>query len=797
MKFPCGCEITKFDPFDLPDCKATWKLISDGNTKGVFQVESYLGRHWSKRLKPDSLELLSAIIAIIRPGVLKAKDERGISMTEVFCRRRHGEEEFQEEKEIGHLLRGTFQVMTYQEQVMHIAACVAGFDLKESDQLRKAMGTKNAELMGKTRELFISKGVEKGLLTEEELKILFDNIQKSARYSFNKCVHGSTKFKFQNNGRKSGHLTVEEMYKLRHLNYFQASQTKHHSLNRKWKRLGNYGNTYSLDADVRIRQNTIKDIRHEGKHKTYKVTLENKSSIIVTMNHKFPTPNGNLELQDLKVGDTLFVCGEYEKNTKRYGYSNVDKLTLKEKAKQLNNKGHRGFKDGSSNPGYTNGSYAEFVRNKAILPQYCQRCGEVPKRLETHHINGDRSNSSIENLENLCVSCHKKTEYANGRRKHGEKGYPVEESKIISIEFYDESDVYDVEMEAPNHTFVTDSNIVTCNSHSVAYGQMGYITAYIKHHFPQVFYTSWIKYSGEEQDPKRELKELVVDARTNGIEILPPRLKYWHTDTHIKDGKIYLGLSNIKGVGEKGLEKVGQKLNIKLGKIGKTLEDLDWFDILFLDVIPNKTLQSFIQAGVLSYLGKSRREMLAELAAWEQLTNKEKIGLYNNRAGNFVETLKKNVGKKVEGGCNANENRVDIMNSIIRSLERPASSLADTPLVISKFELDMLGVCLTAYKSDMINQNIVDITCEDYIQKKKGIMGIEIISSKVIKVKNGKSKGKEMCFFTGEDSTGALEFTCFADKYEEYAPFLIQGNLLIVEAYTKDRGAIVNRIWQA
>ena len=74
------------------DDKKTWQLFSDGKTKGVFQLESNLGKSWSKKLAPSNIEELSALIAIIRPGCLKAFVD-GKSMTQHFIDRKHGREE--------------------------------------------------------------------------------------------------------------------------------------------------------------------------------------------------------------------------------------------------------------------------------------------------------------------------------------------------------------------------------------------------------------------------------------------------------------------------------------------------------------------------------------------------------------------------------------------------------------------------------------------------------------------------------------------------------------------------------
>ena len=125
----------------------TWELFKEGKTKGVFQLESNLGRSWSKKLAPDNLEELAALIAIIRPGCLKAVID-GKSMTQRFVDRKHKLEEVSYLHEsLEDVLKPTYGVWVYQEQSMRIAQKLAGFDLKKADDLRKAIGKKKADLM--------------------------------------------------------------------------------------------------------------------------------------------------------------------------------------------------------------------------------------------------------------------------------------------------------------------------------------------------------------------------------------------------------------------------------------------------------------------------------------------------------------------------------------------------------------------------------------------------------------------------------------------------------------------------
>lgn len=166
--------------------KKTWQLFAEGKTKGIFQLESNLGKSWSKKLAPSNIEELSALIAIIRPGCLKAYVD-GKSMTQHFIDRKHGREDVTYLHEsLEEILAPTYGVLVYQEQSMRIAQKIADFDLQEADELRKAIGKKKADLMAKVKKKFIAGAKKTKIVTKEEAEQIFGWIQASSRYAFNK-----------------------------------------------------------------------------------------------------------------------------------------------------------------------------------------------------------------------------------------------------------------------------------------------------------------------------------------------------------------------------------------------------------------------------------------------------------------------------------------------------------------------------------------------------------------------------------------------------------------------------------
>ncbi len=169
----------KIDWVNLPlDDKATFDLLNQGKTLGVFQLESGGMQDLAKQLHIDVFEEIIAVGALYRPGPM--------DMIPSFCNRKHGREEI----EIDHpllkeILSETYGVMVYQEQVMQIASMLAGYSLGEGDVLRRAMGKKDKEEMSRQREKFLT-GCQKKDIDSDTAGRIFDKIEKFASYGFNK-----------------------------------------------------------------------------------------------------------------------------------------------------------------------------------------------------------------------------------------------------------------------------------------------------------------------------------------------------------------------------------------------------------------------------------------------------------------------------------------------------------------------------------------------------------------------------------------------------------------------------------
>jgi len=168
------------DSISLHDEK-TYKLFSDGLTSGVFQFESSGMKDILRRFKPSSIEHLTALNALYRPGPI------GGGMIDDFIKRKHGAKKVEYEfTELKLVLAETYGVIVYQEQVMQIANIIGGYSLGEADLLRRAMGKKKAEEMAAHRQRFVRGAKEKGFTDEKKVTRLFDLMEQFAGYGFNK-----------------------------------------------------------------------------------------------------------------------------------------------------------------------------------------------------------------------------------------------------------------------------------------------------------------------------------------------------------------------------------------------------------------------------------------------------------------------------------------------------------------------------------------------------------------------------------------------------------------------------------
>jgi DNA polymerase-3 subunit alpha len=197
------------DPFDISriplDDAKTYELLSRGDTAGIFQLESSGMRDIVIKMKPQCFEDIIALVALYRPGPL------GSGMVDDFIKRKKGATKITYElPALEPILKETYGVIVYQEQVMQIARTLAGYSLGGADLLRRSMGKKDPEVMAREKVPFL-KGAEKQKINLKKAETIFDLMAKFAEYGFNKSHSAAYALVSYQTAYLKAHFPVEYM----------------------------------------------------------------------------------------------------------------------------------------------------------------------------------------------------------------------------------------------------------------------------------------------------------------------------------------------------------------------------------------------------------------------------------------------------------------------------------------------------------------------------------------------------------------------------------------------------------
>ena len=266
-------DINDPDPKRAKEARETFELLQSGETTGVFQLESSGMQKLFKDLRPDCFEDIVAAVALYRPGPL------GTGMVEDFVNRKNGKAKVAyPHDDLKEILKDTYGVIVYQEQVMMIARRMGGYSLGGADLLRRAMGKKKAEEMAKQKKTFTDGAVKLGYEETKAVEI-FDLLEYFAGYGFNKCVAGKTSIFNALDGTST---TVSELFKSK------GPFTVH-----------------ALGEDGKLHPRAVTDVVWNGRKPVFELVTAQGHRITVTDNHPFRVLGGWRELKDLKIGDRI------------------------------------------------------------------------------------------------------------------------------------------------------------------------------------------------------------------------------------------------------------------------------------------------------------------------------------------------------------------------------------------------------------------------------------------------------------------------------------------------------------
>ncbi len=259
------------DRLPVDDAK-TYELLGQGETTGIFQLESGAMRAYIKELKPTCIEDVMAMVALYRPGPMDSIPQ--------FIKAKHGDIQIKYlHPMLEPLLRESYGVIVYQDQVLLIAVQLAGFTWGEVDKFRKAMSKKIPEELVRYRDKFVSGCAENGI-DKKIADDIFTDIEPFGGYGFNKCAHGSTEIQLPNG--KS--MTLSAAYR-----------NPPEKIMAMW-------------PDGQIRPHTVARIVRTGRKALLHIRTASGKSIKVTPEHRLLTTEGYREASAMQIGTELIVA---------------------------------------------------------------------------------------------------------------------------------------------------------------------------------------------------------------------------------------------------------------------------------------------------------------------------------------------------------------------------------------------------------------------------------------------------------------------------------------------------------
>lgn len=628
--FPCGCrfKIANKDrlihgqhypvEYDLENinfnCESTWKMISAGYNKGLFQLESSLGKHWSKAIKPENIEDLAATTALLRPGCVS---------------------------------HDTCVMIKYYG------------GRKSNGRIKDALKIRISELYEKFQRNHNLYQSCISTVNEESLEI-FNNKIDNVIYTGKKEVYCPK-------------IRILSRNAIGPSPYYRLECTLDHLIlthNRGWIKLE--------DLEVGERVAVLNITKKSGKLNNRKLQLGERSfRDICYQNYDYKCVFcdwnlGSLDVNHLKGNrksnnkkeNLCFLCPNHHRMYSEGTITKEEVETQREKYTLNNTKDilwgvfddveYMGEKDTFDIK--VEGPHHNFIAGNVVVHN-CLNAkderGVSMTELYSRRKNGiEEATNDIPTLEKLLAPTQFVMTYQEQlmgiareladfnlievdelRKAAGKKLQDLMEK--IGIKFIERATAKGLVTEQQARDLFANmkksGRYLFCQAHATAYAINSYKSGHWKCHWPLYFFTSYLAWASEKIDPMKEVRQLIAEAQRFDIEVIPPRIEDMRARFGTDGKVISFGLCDIKGVGEKCFKKFKDGAgDIYIdGKFGIN-QSTTWYDFLiyFSDLLPSSAMQPLCQVGAFRNItNKSRQRLLAEYEAWSRLSPKEQEGV--------------------------------------------------------------------------------------------------------------------------------------------------------------------------
>jgi hypothetical protein len=796
FEFPCGCQwpvigppsypggppLLKMDHDRMPFCAAVRDLFANGRTKGVFQLEEYLGQKWSKELRPESVEHLCALVALLRPGCVSGDTKIAVRLYD------------------------------WQHRGLRNITYIKARDLYARYKRQHHLGEGNILCLDESTNRMVATKIQHVTYTGE--KPVYRPVITAGP-----------------SGRRTGSTYTLEC-------------TDDHpllTLDRGWVPfkeviIGERVAVLNRRCPGKPSPKTGGSTSYQTRcwhHYRYRCVMCDWSEGSLDVNHL----RGKRRL-DNRPENLCFLCPNHHRMY-TLGTLMEEEVVSKRASLHIPHTEHVmwGTFSGSDSVGVKDtydigvvGANNNFLAGNVFVHNCLKAVDESGVSMTEHYVRRRHGQEEVPSVhpavdavlkDNYGICCYQediirlsetvagfsKTK-ADELRKGCAKKLPELMAKL-KVEFLDGAKVSGVVpleiAEALFQNIEKSASYAFNRSHSYSYATIAFQTAYMKAHLPAAFFANWMKFAHLKQKKKGQDDEiclLVEDAKTFGLRVLPPDVFRGNASPVIADeATIVAGLTDVASVNPATVKK--------LLKGGSALgPNPTWTAYLLkvLALLPAAPATNLILAGATRSLPVSRRRQAHELATVDRLKKKATVFawmLEHLAPDDTLDSLIERAARpKKEGGACATGAQVEDLLTEARLLRRPPASDVDTPRTVCDGEMRALGVALTYGRLDGCDLTGRTATCQgvkDGAAPPVARVALYVRQARVFKTKPKRGSPRDMAYLTAGDETATLnDLLVFPDAYAAHRHLLREGNVVLaeIEPSRKGSGQVVVKAWQ-